>query len=266
MQCFVVSSCHDPHSECLARALQPFFLLEGPEAAKERTSAEELGDRSSEAKSRTEGELGEKQEERAADADTGGESSSASTSPSPSNPIRGTGAQRRAVRKLLRQLYEKAWGESEMAWNSTRRTLCRPGDAAPTDKIKLLDADTRERLADSLFNQAYSTVMSVGTFSPREHVENTLDALIGDPLKASELWRACKIRWHERLGIDVQSIRALLGETPPREDHRPATRGTASTATPQHSPPGGAGGDTTRPEPDLSSRRKLTGIAEKMRI
>ncbi|OLP81019.1 hypothetical protein AK812_SmicGene38501 [Symbiodinium microadriaticum] len=104
----------------------------GPEAAKERTSAEELGDRSSEAKSRTEGELGEKQEERAADADT--------------------------------------------------------GDAAPTDKIKLLDADTRERLADSLFNQAYSTVMSVGTFSPREHVENTLDALIGDPLKEEIDW------------------------------------------------------------------------------
>ena len=153
------------------------------------------------------------------------------------------------MRKLLRALYEKEWGEREMVWNSTRRVLCHQGDAAPTDQIRLLDAEKRERLADSLFTQAYSTVMAVGTFSSRDHVESTVDALIGDPLKASELWRACKIRWHDRLGIDVHTIRTLLGdksaeadphiaataakgERPVEEQPPAASRGTASVEVP----------------------------------
>ena len=93
-----------------------------------------------------------------------------------------------------------------------------------------------------------------------------MDTLIGDPLKASELWRACKIRWHDRRGIDVHTIRALLGgkpteddshtaakgekpteddshtaakgEKPTEEDPHAAVRGTASMAAPPHSPLG----------------------------
>ncbi|CAE7224293.1 unnamed protein product [Symbiodinium sp. KB8] len=239
------------------------------EAAKAATSAADPGDASSgtgrSTRNSPQQAPGEKQQEVAADADTGGDSSSESTSPSATNPIKGTGVQRRAVRKLLRQLYEKEWGEREMVWNSTRRALCHQGDAAPTDKVRLLDAEKRERLADSLFNQAYSAVMAVGTFSSRDHVESTVDTLIGDPLKASELWRACKIRWHDRLGIGVHTIRALLGgkpteedshtaakgEKPTEEDPQAAARGTASTAAPPHSPLGGTRAEAVRPEPDF---------------
>ena len=138
-------------------------------------------------------------------------------------------------------------------------------DATSTDKIRMLDAEKRERLADSLFSQAYSTVMAVGTFSTRDHVASTVDTLIGDPLKASELWRACKIRWHEQLGIDVHTIRALLGgkpeeegpqtagkgEEPPTEaSPRAAPQGEAGRAAPSHSPPRGTEAAAARVEPE----------------
>ena len=169
------------------------------------------------------------------------------------------------MRKLLRALYEKEWGEREMVWNSTRRVLCHQGDTASTDKVRLLDAEKRERLADSLFSQAYSTVMAVGTFSTRDHVESTVDALIKDPLKASELWRACKIRWHEQLGIDVHTIRALLGgkteeegpqtvgkgEEPPTEvSPRDVPQGETGRAVPSQSPPRGTEATVARVEPE----------------
>ena len=191
-------------------------------------------------------------------------SSSESTSPSTTNPIRGTGAQRRAVRKLLRALYEKPWGERDMVWNISRRVLCHMGGISAQDKVRTLDGETRERLADSLFSQAYSAVMTVGTFSTKDHVASTVDALIEDPLKASELWKACKIRWHEQLGIGVHTIRALLGKTeqegpqtagkgeelPPEVDPRAALLGEAGKAVPSNSPPRGTEAATTRDEPE----------------
>ena len=223
---------------------------------------------------------GEKPEE--AEADMGEDSSSESTSPSTTNPIRGTGAQRRAVRKLLRALYEKAWGERDMVWNSTKRVLCHMGGVSSTDKVRTLDGETRERLADSLFSQAYSTVMTVGTFSTKDHVASTVDALIEDPLKASELWKACKIRWHEQLGIDVHTIRALLGgktegEGPQTDGkgksyhHKWAPvlprRGKLAEQCPRTVLLGGQKQQPQESSPSTSpSKRRWTGIAGKTRL
>ena len=66
-------------------------------------------------------------------------------------------------------------------------------------------------MADSLFNQAFCTLMTIGTLSGGSHVQAAVDALIDNPLGACELWGACKVRWHEKLGIPAKPVATILG-------------------------------------------------------
>ena len=136
-------------SACASPATVPSPRRESsamPEAVKEKTSAEELGDPSSEAKRGTEGKQtvvdtaqgGEPSSSHAANktssainaageedaiSASAGEDSSTSSSPPEDNPIRGTSSQRQIVRRMCRGLYERPWHADDLLWNLSQNRL-----------------------------------------------------------------------------------------------------------------------------------------------
>ena len=204
-----------------------------PEAVKEKTSAEELGDHSSEAKSGTEGKQtvadtaqgGEPSSSHAANKASSatnaaggggcnqcqcGEDSSTSSSPPEDNPIRGTSSQRQIVRRMCRGLYERPWHADDLLWKLSQNRLTSMATARVGDRLKALGGQKREDIADALFNNAYSALMAVGTLSGGTHLQMAYDQLCADPLLAFEMWAACKVRWQEKLGIPAATVAKIL--------------------------------------------------------
>ncbi|CAE7708649.1 unnamed protein product, partial [Symbiodinium microadriaticum] len=78
-------------------------------------------------------------------------------------------------------------------------------------EVEGINSFSEGTVADSLFNQAFCTLMTIGTLSGGSHVQAAVDALIDNPLGACELWGACKVRWHEKLGIPAKPVATILG-------------------------------------------------------
>ena len=82
------------------------------------------------------------------------------------------------------------------------------------DKLRALGGQKREDIADALFNNAYSALMTVGTLSGGTHLQMAYDQLRADPLLAFEMWAACKLRWQDKLGIPAATVAKILASKP----------------------------------------------------
>ncbi|CAE7222897.1 unnamed protein product, partial [Symbiodinium necroappetens] len=72
----------------------------------------------------------------------------------------------------------------------------------------------REDIADALFSNAYSALMTVGALSGGSHLQVVYDKLRGSPLLAFEMWAACKVRWQEKLGVPTATVVKILASKP----------------------------------------------------
>ena len=83
-----------------------------------------------------------------------GERSSTSSSPSDTNPLRGTSALRKRMCQLVRPFYERRWGNEDMVWNSTRSLLCREDAVAEGDTYKALSSAKSSQMLCSIKHTA----------------------------------------------------------------------------------------------------------------
>ncbi|CAE7206203.1 CACNA1H, partial [Symbiodinium necroappetens] len=152
--------------------------------------------------------------EDAAISASAGEDSSTSSSPPEDNPIRGTSSQKQIVRRMVRGIYERPWHADDLLWNLSQNRLTSMATARVGDKLRALGGQKREDIADALFNNAYSALMTVGTLSGGTHLQMAYDQLREDPLLAFEMWAACKVRWQEKLGIPAATVAKILASKP----------------------------------------------------
>ena len=96
-------------------------------------------------------------------------------------------------------------GALQIWYTTTHSIVSRLSGASAGDVLKTLPAAQRTKLAEALFNQAYSSLMAIDLFSGGKHLDATLSTLQADPLQAFSIWSACRVSRVGRVGIGFKS-------------------------------------------------------------
>ena len=135
--------------------------------------------------------------------------SSVSTTSEEDDPLQGEPQKRQLCRRLVRSLYREEWANLVFDKRSRRFFV---EEEAPAGNFLWLTTVQTKKVVSQFMECAYYSLMTLRLYGEESRFRALQMCLREQPLQATDVWTACRVRYHGPLGVTKEEIWGLLEE------------------------------------------------------
>ena len=134
--------------------------------------------------------------------------SDTSTTSEEDDPLRRNAQKRQFCRRLVRSLYRGDW--ANLLFDKRSHRLYVEEEAPVAGECLRLTAAQTRKMVSQLMECAYYSLMCLHLYGEEARTRTLQQRLRESPLLATDVWTACRVRYHGQLGVTKQEVQALL--------------------------------------------------------